>query len=59
MRYRSKVRKIMAKNEKPIEKYKLNNECKRCKRLTYNGGECGGRKGIKNNCLLFIDRFKS
>lgn len=32
---------------------KLTVECRKCKRLIYNGGSCGGRNGILNICLAY------
>ncbi|SHJ41652.1 hypothetical protein [Lutispora thermophila] len=37
-----------------IVKYdKLTTECRDCKRLVYNGGDCGGRTGLLNICLVY------
>ncbi len=32
---------------------KLTVECRKCKRLIYNGGSCGGRSGLLNICLAY------
>ena len=32
---------------------KLTSECRICERLIYNGGSCGGRKGLINICLVY------
>lgn len=33
---------------------KLTVECRKCKRLIYNGGTCGGRSGLLNICLVYL-----
>jgi hypothetical protein len=47
-------RKSNIRIRKDVDFDKLAPECRKCLRLKYNKGECGGREG-QNICLAFVE----